>query len=80
MKMRAAKLVVIVVSLILVAVKITPAAVVTIVAGQGRRGSADGRGLAAGFNCPGDIACDAAGDLFVADTNNATIRKISWSH
>ncbi len=60
--------------------KITPAAVVTIVAGQGRRGSADGRGLAAGFNCPGDIACDAAGDLFVADTNNATIRKISWSH
>ena len=53
---------------------------VTTLAGKaGSRGSADGSGAAARFNQPFGIACDAAGNLYVADTNNCTIRKITWS-
>jgi sugar lactone lactonase YvrE len=40
-------------------------------------GSADGTGNAAGFTGPNGIAIDAAGNLFVADTGNYTIRKIT---
>jgi len=36
-------------------------------------------GGAARFNQPFGIACDAAGNLYGADTNNCTIRKITWS-
>jgi hypothetical protein len=58
--------------------KITPAGVVTTVAGQaGVSGSADGTGSAARFNSPTGIAVDGSGNLFVADTNNHTIRKIT---
>jgi len=56
------------------------AVVTTTLAGKaGSRGSADGSGAAARFNQPFGIACDAAGNLYVADTNNCTIRKITWS-
>jgi hypothetical protein len=37
-------------------------------------GSADGTGAAAQFDNPNGIAVDANGDLFVADTDNGTIR------
>ena len=58
--------------------KITPAGIVTTVAGQaGVSGSTDGTGSAARFNSPAGIAVDGAGNLFVADTNNHTIRKIT---
>ncbi len=40
-------------------------------------GSADGTGNAAEFTGPNGIAIDAAGNLFVADTGNYTIRKIT---
>ncbi len=40
-------------------------------------GSADGRGAEARFNRPLGIAGDAAGNVFVADTGNHTIRKVT---
>lgn len=58
--------------------KITGAGAVTTLAGlAGARGSSDGLGLSARFNGPTGIAADSAGTLYVADTGNATIRKIS---
>jgi hypothetical protein len=56
--------------------KITPAGVVTTVAGApGTEGSADDTGGAARFYDPRGIAVDGAGTLFVADYGNHTIRK-----
>lgn len=40
-------------------------------------GSADGTGAAATFNFPGGIALDKAGNLYVADVGNGTIRKVT---
>ncbi len=58
--------------------KITPAGVVTTIAGlAGYQGSADGTGSAARFNSPSGVATDSAGNLYVADTDNHTIRKIT---
>ncbi|MEO6996394.1 MAG: immunoglobulin domain-containing protein [Lacunisphaera sp.] len=59
---------------------VTPTGAVSIFAGTvGNAGSTDGTGSAARFNQPGGLAFDAAGNLFVADTGNATIRKITPS-
>ena len=42
----------------------------------GQSGSADGTGADARFRGPSGIATDGAGNLFVVDSSNATIRKI----
>jgi D-alanyl-D-alanine dipeptidase len=58
--------------------KITPAGVVTTLAGiAGTSGSADGTGAAASFYHPRGVATDASGNVYVADTFNSTIRKIT---
>lgn len=58
--------------------KITPSGTVTTLAGTaGRRGSADGAGAAAGFNTPHSLAVGADGTVYVADTFNHIIRKIT---
>ena len=58
--------------------KITPTGIVTTLAGlAGASGSADGTGSAARFFQPQNVAVDSAGNVFVADTLNHTIRKIT---
>ncbi len=58
--------------------KITPAGSVTTLAGMvGIAGSADGQGNAARFGLINGLAVDRAGNVFVADSSNQTIRKIT---
>src|SRR5438477_115552 len=58
--------------------KVTPEGVVTTVAGQvAVKGSANGTGTGASFNSPNGTAVDSAGNVFVADLANRTIRKIA---
>ena len=58
--------------------KITPAGVVTTLAGMaGTHGSANGTGSAARFYHPSGVAVDASGNVYVGDTDNDTIRKVT---
>lgn len=58
--------------------RVTEAGVVTTFAGQlGVSGSADGSLTEARFYHPTGIALDAAGNIFIADRGNDTIRKIT---
>lgn len=58
--------------------KITPAAVVTTLAGSpGNPGSDNGTGSVARFNGPRGVAVDGGGNVYVADTFNNTIRKVT---
>ncbi len=58
--------------------KVTPSGNVTTIAGlAGSSGTADGSGFAARFTFPRAIAVDPAGNLWVADTQNFTIRKVT---
>ena len=58
--------------------KVTPAGVVTTLAGTaGVSGSADGAALGAKFDTPSGVAVDSAGNVYIADTLNHTIRKLS---
>ena len=58
--------------------KIATSGVVSTLAGlAGTAGHADGVGTNARFNGPAGIAVDAAGNVFVADTYNYTIRRVA---
>ena len=58
--------------------KVTSGGVVTTLAGNpGQSGSADGAGNAASFYLPNGVAVDNAGNVYVADTGNNTIRKVT---
>lgn len=61
---------------------ITQDGVVRMVAGDesGASGFTDGIGSAALFDYPNDVSVDRSGNIFVADTNNHAIRRItSWT-
>ena len=51
--------------------------VTTLAGGKTTRGSADGSGSTARFRRPNSVAVDAAGNVYVADEENHTIRKIT---
>jgi sugar lactone lactonase YvrE len=61
--------------------KITPAGVVSTLAGSGATGSADGVGTAASFNLIGaisdGIAIDSGGNVYVVEWPNGDVRKIT---
>jgi sugar lactone lactonase YvrE len=57
--------------------KITSEGVVSVLAGSGTAGSADGTGASAAFKSPSGVAVDSSGNVYVADTENHRIRKIT---
>ena len=56
--------------------RITPAGVVTTIAGAAPSGNVNGVGTAARFNQPAAVAVDSAGNIYIADSSNNEIRKI----
>lgn len=59
--------------------KITPAGIVTTIAGSAVKGNTNGNGTSASFRCMRGITGDNAGNLYVSDTDNGSIRKIDVS-
>jgi uncharacterized repeat protein (TIGR02543 family) len=57
--------------------KITPGGEVTTLAGSGTPGAIDGTGTSASFDSPTGVTVDSAGNVYVADTLNHLIRKIT---
>jgi len=58
--------------------KIAPGGLTTTLAGiAGTPGSADGIALQASFNAPLGVAVDSSGNVYVADSGNGTVRKIT---
>jgi hypothetical protein len=57
--------------------KISPAGVVTTLAGSTTPGSADGTGSGASFNQPTGVAVDANGNVYVVDSGNSSLRMIT---
>ena len=57
--------------------KITPLGIVSTFAGSGTAAFADGIGTNASFNNPFGLAFDSSGNLYVADSVNCRIRKIT---
>lgn len=57
--------------------KITPTGMVSTIAGTSAMGYEDGDGATAAFNGPVDIIIDKNGDLYITDSKNYRIRKIT---
>lgn len=57
--------------------KVDPSGNVTTFAGSGAQGQADSTGTKATFNGPSGVAVDKAGNVYIADTYNNVIRKIT---
>ncbi len=58
-------------------IAVATGAVTTLAGLAGSSGSADGTGAAARFNSPSGVVVDGAGNLFVADTLNHTVRRVT---
>lgn len=56
---------------------VTPAGAVSTFAGSGSQGTAEGIGASAQFDHPSGIEIDSAGNLYVIDTWNSRLRKIT---
>ncbi|HYI12031.1 MAG TPA: Ig-like domain-containing protein [Thermoanaerobaculia bacterium] len=57
---------------------VTPAGVVSVLAGSGKQGSKDGKGTAAEFKAPRNLTFDPVNRvLFVSDTGNSNIRRVA---
>lgn len=56
--------------------KVDARGVITTVAGTGEKGDADGKALEAQFNGPKAVRCDAAGNVYIVDTENHSVRKL----
>ena len=56
---------------------VTPAGVVTTLAGSSTSGFADGTGAGAKFNYPSGVAVDSSTNVYVADASNHRIRKVT---
>ena len=57
--------------------KISPAGIVSTLAGSGAPAYGDGTGTAASFKNPTGLAVDQSGNVYVADTGNYDIRKVT---
>ncbi len=57
--------------------QVSPSGVVITLAGSGVAGYADGTGGAARFRAPSGVATDSDGNVYVADSSNHSVRKIS---
>ncbi|MGX5689965.1 DUF6443 domain-containing protein [Arcticibacter tournemirensis] len=57
--------------------KISPTGTTSLLAGSGEMGFADGSGSSARFKYPAGLALDTAGNLYVSDTENHRIRKVT---
>jgi sugar lactone lactonase YvrE len=57
--------------------KISPSGMVTTLAGSGIRGNTNGIGTSASFHKPTGIALDGAGNVYVAESENQAIRKLT---
>ena len=55
---------------------VSPAGVVSTLAGSSSAGSSDGTGTGARFYGPQGLAADSSNNIYVADTNNQTVRKL----
>ena len=56
---------------------VTPAGVVTTVAGSGMPAFAEGTGIAASFTLPIGVAVDGNGNVYVGDASNQRVRKVT---
>lgn len=57
--------------------KVTPGGVVTTIAGTSAFAFLDGTGTGARFEGPQSLVCDSAGNVYIADTYNCRIRKMT---